>query len=125
MTFMRSRERKMREAIKVALVTGVIVFCENLSAQPAESYTAKGIIAQYCIKCHRAPGFSAETPNSEIGAPDFQTIADNQKTYTRERLTTFLRQPHFPMQQFTLSESDIQRLISFVEGLRAKEEVVQ
>ncbi len=54
MTFMRSYERKLREAIKVTLVAGVIVFCENSSVQPAEPYTAKGIIAQYCIKCHRA-----------------------------------------------------------------------
>jgi mono/diheme cytochrome c family protein len=109
----------MQQAIHVALAAGAIVLGANESAQAAQPYSARSIIAEHCIECHRVPGFIAVARNPEIGAPDFQAIADDRKTYTRERLTTFLRRPHFPMREFILSESDIQKLIAFIESLRA------
>lgn len=108
----------MQKAIHLALSVGAIVLGANESAQAAQPYTVKSIIAEHCIECHYVPGFIAVAHNPEIGAPDFQAIADERKTYTRERLTTFLRRPHFPMREFILSESDIQKLIAFIEGLR-------
>jgi len=110
----------MQKAIYIALSAGAIVLGANESAQAAQPYTARNIIAEYCIECHHVPGFIAVARNPEIGAPDFQAIADERKTYTRERLTTFLRRSHFPMREFILTESDIQKLMAFIEGLRGR-----
>jgi mono/diheme cytochrome c family protein len=110
----------MQKAIHIALSAGAIVLGANESAQAAQPYTARNIIAEHCIECHHVPGFIAVARNPEIGAPDFQAIADERKTYTRERLTTFLRRSHFPMREFILTESDIQKLIAFIEGLRGR-----
>jgi len=90
----------------------------DISAQAVQPCAVKSVIAEYCIECHHVPDFISVARNPEIGAPDFQTIANDRKTYTRERLTTFLRRPHFPMPEFILSENDIQKLIAFIEGLR-------
>ena len=110
----------MQKAIHIALAAGAIVLGANESAQAAQPNTVKSIIAEHCIECHHVPGFIAIERNPEIGALGFQEIADDRKTYTRKRLTTFLRRPHFPMREFILSESDIQRLIAFIEGLSGK-----
>jgi hypothetical protein len=108
----------MQKAIHVALAAGAIVLGANEITQAAQPNTVKSIIAEHCIECHYVPGFIAVARNPEIGAPDFQAIADDRKTYTRERLTTFMHRPHFPMREFIFSESDIQKLIAFIEGLR-------
>ena len=81
--------------------------------------SVRSLIAEYCIECHRVPGFVEEAPAPQLNAPDFQTIADAPETYTTSRLAAFLRQPHFPMRQLILSESDIQRVIAFIEALRS------
>ena len=108
----------MRKAIVVAFATGALVTGAARIAKAASPQTARSIIAEHCIECHRVPGFAEEARNPEIKAPDFQAIADDRKTYTTQRLHTFLRLPHFPMRQLILSESDIQNLIAFIEGLR-------
>lgn len=88
-------------------------------ASASESGSVRGLLADHCIDCHRVPGFAEEAAAPQIGAPDFQSIADDPTTYTTERLARFLRQPHFPMRRFVLSERDIQRLVAFIEGLRS------
>lgn len=50
--------------------------------------------------------------------PPFRAIADEPAVYTRARLTSFLRRPHYPMRKFILSPSDIDNLVAFIEGLR-------
>jgi len=95
------------------------MFAGSAVSPAADAYTARAIIVEHCIECHRVPGFAEEARNPSVAAPDFQAIADDRKTYTTQRLQTFLRRPHFPMREFILSESDIQKLIAFIEGLRA------
>ena len=67
----------------------------------------------------RARSASRTLAAADTGAKNgaLQAIADDRKTYTRERLAAFLRQPHFPMRKFVLSESDIRNIIGFIEGL--------
>lgn len=96
-----------------------IMFAASAASQAEDAYTAQAIIAEHCIECHRVPGFAEEARSPSVAAPDFQAIANDRKTYTVERLAAFLRRPHFPMREFILSESDIQKLIAFIEGLRA------
>ena len=108
----------MHHRIHAALFASTIMFAGSVISQAADAYTARAIIAEHCIECHRVPGFAEEARNPAVAAPDFQAIANDRKTYTIQRLQTFLRSPHFPMRQFTLSESDIRNLIAFIEGLR-------
>jgi len=83
----------------------------------------RGLIAEHCIECHRVPGLLDTARSPEIGAPDFGEIARDRKTYTAERLRTFLRKPHFPMRQFTMSESDIDNIVAFIFAIREPPEV--
>ncbi len=109
----------MKRALQTTVTVPVIMMVCAASAQAQPLPSAKGIIAEHCIVCHRVPGFAEEARNPSIVAPDFQTIADNRKTYTSKRLADFLRRPHFPMGRFTLSEGDIQRIIAFIRGLKS------
>ena len=108
----------MRHRIHATLLMSAIMFAGSAVSRAADAYTARAIIAERCIECHRVPGYAEERRNPAVTAPDFQAIATDRKTYTTQRLQAFLRSPHFPMRQFTLSESDIQKLIAFIEGLR-------
>lgn len=113
----------MRERFVTALIAAAIAGAMLQLARAETPGTARGIIAQHCIECHRVPGFALEGYNPALKAPDFQAIADDRKTYTTERLTAFLRKPHFPMRRVALSEGDIVRLIAFIEGLGRAPEV--
>lgn len=113
---MRPEPRKLIVPFLLALG---IVHCTDKMVMASDQNGAKSIIAEHCIECHRVPGFAEEARNPAIAAPDFQTIADDRKTYTTERLHAFLRQPHFPMRALTLSESDIQSLVNYIRGLKA------
>lgn len=81
---------------------------------------AKAIIARYCISCHAVPGFKAPKTAAELGAPSFAEIADDPERYSEQRLRTVLARPHFPMQKFILSPSDVNNLISYIQGMRAE-----
>ena len=100
------------------LLAFAIVHCADEAVIASDQKSARSIIAEHCIECHRVPGFAEEARNPHIKAPDFQAIADDRKTYTTKRLHAFLRQPHFPMRALILSESDIQKLINYIRGLR-------
>lgn len=108
----------MKHRLHTALLVFAVMFAGNAVSRAADVNTASGIIAEHCIECHRVPGFAEEARSPDMQATDFQTIADGRDTYTTERLVTFLRRPHFPMREFILSESDIQKLVAFIEGLR-------
>jgi len=101
------------------------VFAVSLSLATSHSPTfagdpssVRGVIAEHCIECHRVPGFLDAPRSPEIGAPDFADIAQDRKIYTTKRLKAFLRQPHFPMRQFTLSDRDIDNILAFIFALR-------
>lgn len=79
---------------------------------------ALGLVAEHCTACHEVPGLKPRFAKADVAAPAFQAMADQPALYTRERLTAFLRQPHFPMGQFIFSPSDIDNLVAFIEALR-------
>jgi len=112
----------MLSQFKCVIITTVIPFAVLQNAYAEDPKPIRGIIAEHCIDCHQVPGFLEENRTPQIGAPDFQEIANNPKIYTRQRLESFLRQPHFPMRQFKSSRSDIQNIIGFIENLRTKPE---
>ena len=62
------------------------------------------------------PGYSAQSLPT-VEAPSFQAIADGPDTYTEQRLRSFLRQPHWPMEQFRLSLGDIDNILAYLKSL--------
>lgn len=106
----------LRLCIAVGVVLAAAPAASGLAAGDADA--ARGIVAEYCTACHEVPGYAARHGRAEVNAPPFQAIADQPALYTEERLRRFLRQPHFPMTKFTLSPSDIDNLVAFIERLR-------
>jgi len=79
---------------------------------------ALGIVADHCSKCHEAPGYKVRGKDAAVMGPSFRSIANQPAVYTRARLRSFLRQPHYPMTKFVLSPSDIDNLIAYIQSLR-------
>lgn len=113
----------MRKSLPTTLLSAAVAAALPQLALAQTPPSARSIIAEHCIECHRVPGFALEGHTPAVNAPDFQAIADDRKTYTSERLVAFLRKPHFPMRRVTLSEGDILRLVAFIEGLRRTPDV--
>ena len=113
----------MRKSLLIILLTACIAAALSQLALAETPPSARAIIAEHCIECHRVPGFALEGYNPAVNAPDFQAMADDRKTYTSERLVAFLRKPHFPMRRVALSDGDILRLVAFIEGLRRAPDV--
>jgi cytochrome c2 len=81
---------------------------------------ARGIVAEYCSKCHDVPGYGKGSKDAAVIGPSFRSIANQPTVYTQARLKSFLNQPHYPMTKFILSPSDIDNLIAYIESLRRK-----
>ena len=108
----------MLSQFKSVIVTTLILCVLFQHSYAEEQEPIRVIIAEHCTDCHRVPGFMEENRTPQIGAPDFQEIANNPKIYSRQRLELFLQQPHFPMRQIKFSKSEIQNIIAFIENLR-------
>lgn len=79
---------------------------------------AKAIIVEHCIDCHEVPVYNPKGGPPSVEAPSFHGMAGAPETYPAERLRASLRQPHFPMQKFVLSERDVDVIVRFIESLR-------
>ena len=78
---------------------------------------AKGLVSEHCVACHEVPGYDKDPQFSSSAGPSFLSIAEDPETYTHVRLQTYLRQPHWPMEQFRLSKSDIDNILALIESL--------
>jgi cytochrome c553 len=87
------------------------------SAQ-GDAEAARWIVQSFCATCHDVPGMPAPAEAPAGPPPSFQAMADEPEVYTEARMTAFLRDPHFPMDQIELSDEDIANLVAFIEGLR-------
>jgi mono/diheme cytochrome c family protein len=83
-----------------------------------DANAAKGIVAEHCVACHEVPGYFSKAGRAQLDAPSFVAIANDTQAYGRQKLKIWLRQPHWPMQQFMLSERDVDNLLAFIESLR-------
>lgn len=107
-----------RRAIAVLTILSVSL-CGWEAKAAGNPDAAKGLVVEHCSECHAVPGYSAEGLPA-VAAPPFQVIADDPETYTNRRLHTFLRQPHWPMGQFSLSPSDIDNIVAYLKSLAAE-----
>lgn len=83
-----------------------------------DANAAKGLIADQCAKCHETPYTRPEQRSAAVDAPSFQAMANDAAKYSPDKLRVSLLQPHFPMQQFTLSTSDIENILAFIATLK-------
>ena len=101
------------------LLSCALILPAHVSAED-DSDAAKGIVVEHCIACHEVPGYPSKAGAAELGAPSFVQIANDPQTYDPKDLEIWLRRPHWPMQQFILSERDVKNLLAFIESLRKK-----
>ena len=92
----------------------VVLSILALDAGAADPDAARSLVVQHCVKCHAVPGYNPEGGPPTVDAPAFEELAG----YEEDRLRAFLRAPHWPMTQFTLSPSDIDNLMAYVATLR-------
>jgi len=100
----------------LCLLAAVLVAAPALAAGDPDK--AKGLIAENCAQCHQVPGYDSKASAAMPEAPSLRAIAQDPATYTPERLTEFLRRPHWPMQPLVLSRRDIENLLAFIATLR-------
>lgn len=107
---------RFRILVYAVLAVASVTFDASLANTAGNPDAAKGLVAEHCSECHAVPGYSAQgLPTVE--APSFQAIADAPGTYTEHRLRRFLRQPHWPMEQFRLSPRDIDNIVAYLKSL--------
>jgi mono/diheme cytochrome c family protein len=110
----------MPRLIAVLVATLLTVSIAHPVRAQGDPDAARGIIAEHCTTCHEVPGFPMHGNSAALVGPPFQSIADQPTVYTRDKITEFLRQPHYPMTKFVLSSSDIDNLVAFIESLRGE-----
>jgi len=100
----------------------IVVTAIALLALPAPAVAAgkpgqgRAIAAEHCVKCHAIPDYS---DNSGLDiAPTFAALAAELDGDGEARFRRFLARPHWPMRQFTLSPSDIDNIVAFMQSLR-------
>lgn len=102
--------------VVLAILMGVLGGATAARAA-GDADAAKPIVAEYCAACHEVPGYQPKDGIEALDVPALQAFANDPATYDAERLRTFLRQPHFPMEGLVLSDRDIANLVAFIEGL--------
>lgn len=99
-------------------VTPVLLSALQFAHAAGDADAAKGLIADRCVKCHETPYSKPGERTEAVQAPSFLTMANDPGSYPPEKMRETLRQPHFPMQQFTLSRSDIENVLAYLGSLR-------
>jgi mono/diheme cytochrome c family protein len=103
---------RLGAAMSLALLPAM----SELSAA-ADPDSVRGVVADNCSRCHFVPPYSKSGLKS-LNAPSFKDMANQPGVYTTERLSAFLRKPHYPMAPIILSERDIDNLIAFIRTMR-------
>ncbi len=96
----------------------ILIGLAEVGSAEVGSGAARAIIVEHCAKCHAAPGYESHLRAEGVQTPSFVEIAREMESPRRESLRRFLRKPHFPMQQFALSESDIDHVLAYLDELR-------
>jgi len=104
----------MRKKPSYRLLGLSVVVC--LTTLPAYADANKGaqIARQWCASCHLIGGNSAGSVPQ--GPPTFQTVAHSGMS--PDQLRAFLSHPHGAMPDLTLTRTEIDDLISYIDTLR-------
>ena len=86
-----------------------------VAAHPADADASKGsrLAQQWCAGCHVTG--SSPAGNLQQGPPSFSTIAHSR---TADQLRAFLSHPHGAMPDLSLTRSEINDLVRYIQTLR-------
>lgn len=111
--FSRSWPSRMKRAAMVLMVVSTLGVAK--SADAADPALGKGLALQWCSSCHLV---SDDQPTaSSASTPSFFDIANNPE-WTREKLSTFLINPHPPMPDMSLKTIEIANLTAYIGSLK-------
>ncbi len=83
------------------------------AASAFDAKTGETLATRWCSKCHLVgPGGTASD-----AAPTFEDIA-NDPARTRDRLRTWMADPHPPMPDLSLSRDEIEAILAYIDTLR-------
>jgi len=87
------------------------------AASPSAADGARGgqLARQWCANCHVIGTPPAATATIQQGPPSFPTVAGH---LTGDQLRAFLTHPHPPMPDLSLTRSEIDDLIAYIETFR-------
>ncbi|MFN3671778.1 MAG: c-type cytochrome [Bosea sp. (in: a-proteobacteria)] len=99
-----------------ALLLTVIAATPALAQTPGDARAGKAVASALCVQCHRIDRAERSEPRSP---PDFGAIADMAST-TSLALRAFLQTPHGDMPRYQLSPAEMDDVIAYIIGLRAR-----
>ena len=100
---------RLLAAVLLSLVLAVA------TARPTRADATRGsqLARQWCASCHVTSGDPAG--NLQQGPPSFSTIAHSR---TADQLRAFLSHPHGAMPDLSLTRSEINDLVRYIQTLR-------
>ena len=119
MTRLSSRlEKVMLMAMRgKALALAVLALCLVAGAQPgeaADAHAGKLLALQWCSSCHLV---AEDQPTAaSVSLPSFYDMAQDPD-WSRDKLATFLANPHPVMPNMTLGNTEIANLSAYIGSL--------
>ncbi len=103
--------------VRYLAVFGLFLLGFAGSPVAGEGDEVKGLIVDRCSDCHVLAGY--EERAADVGAPTLRAIADDPEKFSETKMRAYLQKPHWPMEQFNLSPTDIDHIVAFFEQMRA------
>jgi len=88
-----------------------------LLAQPVDVKHGRALAEAWCVNCHVID--REQTSAVPAGPPAFPALADNPDV-TPERLSGFIRQPHPPMPDMSLTVAEVNDLVGYIQSLKSQ-----
>ncbi len=84
-------------------------------AQPIDIGRGRALAETWCVNCHVID--RDQTTSVPIGPPPFPELADNPDA-TPDRLASFIQMPHPPMPTMSLTNSEVNDLVGYIQSLK-------
>lgn len=86
-----------------------------LAAQPVDIQHGRTLAEAWCVTCHVIDREQATAVPA--GPPPFPALADDPDV-SADRLSGFLRQPHPPMPDMSLTNAEVADLVGYIQSLK-------
>jgi len=87
------------------------------TAQPIDLKRGRALAETWCITCHVID--REQTTPVPAGPPPFPMLADDPAA-TPERLASFIRMPHPPMPNMSLTTAEVNDVVAYIQSLKAQ-----
>jgi len=84
-------------------------------ARAGDAAEGHAIASRWCVSCHNIGG--GGKPSASDTVPTFDSIAQ-RKNFDRVQLETWIGNPHPPMPNMSLTRTEIDNLVTYIESLR-------